>query len=77
MDDCQRKMGGFQSREGKREGTGIALIIIGVEGALCDLDIVFPRESVEGMFASGEDLAGVTMAEGICRVSLVVSQRRV
>ncbi len=52
-------------REDKGGITRIALIIITLQVALCDFDIVFVGKGVEGVFAAGEDFTCVAVAFGV------------
>ena len=48
--------------EGRGLGTGVAVVGVGLGGALCDLEVAFVGHLVEGGFAAAEELAGVAVA---------------
>lgn len=77
-DVCDRE--GIRKKGGKGR-TGVAVVGVGLGGALCDFEIAFVGHLVEGVLAAAEELAGVAMAvgkggkRGSCQLVLLFEKR--
>lgn len=56
-----------------RNLTGITVIGVGVQLALCDLNVLLRDDLVEGIGSSGKNLAGVAVAEDLSK-SMVIGR---